>query len=247
MIFAFSLLIELPGWAAATLRSIRSFRRRGAGTRDFRVTGGYGISDPPEFTESIRPSAGKLDDLAPLLGFFGDELPELSWRATSTARAKLDDPCLYLGVSEAGVDLPVEFVNDSAGVFLGAPMPNQRRLETRQEITHRRRRRGAPPSAPWWSPRDGRSLPALMCSMMGMLSNMTLHLSAEQVSRAGAAPRYGTWTMSTPAIILNSSPVTWLRGPVAGRRHVDLARIGLGIGDEFGNRLGRNRGFTSMT
>jgi hypothetical protein len=37
MIFAFSLLIELPGWAAATLRSIRSFRRRGAGTRDFRV------------------------------------------------------------------------------------------------------------------------------------------------------------------------------------------------------------------
>ena len=39
MIFAFSLLIELPGWAAATLRSIRSFRRRGAGTRDFRGTG----------------------------------------------------------------------------------------------------------------------------------------------------------------------------------------------------------------
>ena len=30
------------------------------------------------------------------------------------------------------------------------------------------------------------------------------------------------------------------RAPVAGRRHVDLARIGLGIGDELGNRLGRN-------
>ena len=29
--------------------------------------------------------------------------------------------------------------------------------------------------------------------------------------------------------------------PNAGRRHVDLARIGLGIGDELGNRLGRNR------
>ena len=27
----------------------------------------------------------------------------------------------------------------------------------------------------------------------------------------------------------------------AGRRHVDLARIGLGIGDEFGDRLGRKR------
>src|SRR5262252_7014394 len=27
----------------------------------------------------------------------------------------------------------------------------------------------------------------------------------------------------------------------AGRGHADLARIGLGIGDELGNRLGRNR------
>ena len=27
----------------------------------------------------------------------------------------------------------------------------------------------------------------------------------------------------------------------AGRRHVDLARVGLGIGDEFGDRLGRER------
>ena len=31
------------------------------------------------------------------------------------------------------------------------------------------------------------------------------------------------------------------RRSVAGRRHVDLARIGLGIGDELGNGLGRNR------
>ena len=47
--------------------------------------------------------------------------------------------------------------------------------------------------------------------------------------------------MSTPVIILNSSPATWGEVPIAGRRHVDLARIGLGVGDELGNRLGRNR------
>ncbi len=47
--------------------------------------------------------------------------------------------------------------------------------------------------------------------------------------------------MLTPVIILNSSPATWRRGPDAGRRHVDLARIGLGVGDELGNGLGRNR------
>ena len=28
---------------------------------------------------------------------------------------------------------------------------------------------------------------------------------------AGTEPRYGTCTMSTPAIILNSSPATWRR------------------------------------
>src|SRR5262245_50353676 len=32
-----------------------------------------------------------------------------------------------------------------------------------------------------------------------------------------------------------------LRAPDAGRSHVDLARVGLGIGDELGNRLRRNR------
>src|SRR5262249_9222392 len=32
-----------------------------------------------------------------------------------------------------------------------------------------------------------------------------------------------------------------LRRAVAGRRHVDLAWVGLGIGDELGDCLGRNR------
>jgi hypothetical protein len=31
------------------------------------------------------------------------------------------------------------------------------------------------------------------------------------------------------------------RGPVPRRRHIELAGIGLGVGDEFGDRLGRNR------
>ena len=30
-------------------------------------------------------------------------------------------------------------------------------------------------------------------------------------------------------------------GPVAGRSHIELARIGFGIGDEFRNRLGGDR------
>ena len=37
------------------------------------------------------------------------------------------------------------------------------------------------------------------------------------------------------------------RGPVAGGRHVELAGIGLGVGDQFGDRLDRNLGFTTTT
>ena len=47
--------------------------------------------------------------------------------------------------------------------------------------------------------------------------------------------------MSTPVIILNSSPATWPALPMPFDGHVDLARIGLGVGDELGNRLDRNR------
>ena len=38
-----------------------------------------------------------------------------------------------------------------------------------------------------------------------------------------------------------------LRAADAGRCHVDLARIGFGIGDEFRNRFAGNDGLTSMT
>jgi tetrahydromethanopterin S-methyltransferase subunit G len=47
--------------------------------------------------------------------------------------------------------------------------------------------------------------------------------------------------MSTPAIILNSSPKTWDGALVAARAHVDLAGMGLGIGDEFRDRRRRDR------
>src|SRR6266511_1626096 len=44
--------------------------------------------------------------------------------------------------------------------------------------------------------------------------------------------------MSTPAIALNSAPTRWGGVPVPA---ADLARIGLGMGDELGDRLGRKR------
>jgi hypothetical protein len=47
--------------------------------------------------------------------------------------------------------------------------------------------------------------------------------------------------MSTPAIILNSSPATWRGATNAARRHVDLARISPRISDELRDRFRWNR------
>jgi hypothetical protein len=47
--------------------------------------------------------------------------------------------------------------------------------------------------------------------------------------------------MFTAVIILNSSPATVLRSPVARRRHVDLSWIGSGVRDELGDGSGRKR------
>ena len=46
--------------------------------------------------------------------------------------------------------------------------------------------------------------------------------------------------MSTPVIILNNSPAM-CGAAAAGRGHVDLSRIGLGVNDEFGKRLCEDR------
>src|SRR5205085_11601888 len=57
---------------------------------------------------------------------------------------------------------------------------------------------------------SARSLPALMYSIdEGIEANITCTCPPSRSVSAGAPPRYGTWTMLTPAIILNCSPDTW--------------------------------------
>src|SRR5262249_20250187 len=74
---------------------------------------------------------------------------------------------------------------------------------------------------------------------MSYWSKQDLHLSAEQIGHEIAAVR-GVKQVDTghhhEQLAENMG-----RAPDAGRRHVQLARIGLGISDEFGNRLGRDQ------
>src|SRR6516162_9201412 len=58
---------------------------------------------------------------------------------------------------------------------------------------------------------------------------------------AGASPRYGTSAILRPALMLNSAPATWPVEPMPPEPILNLAGIGLGIGDEFGDRLYRQQ------
>src|SRR5262249_5651781 len=87
---------------------------------------------------------------------------------------------------------------------------------------------------------SARSLPALMCPIDDPEPpNITCTCPLIRSVSAGATPRYGTCTMSTPVIILNSSPAIWEGVPIPPDAILSL--IGLGISDELGNRFCWNR------
>src|SRR6266508_3097639 len=75
---------------------------------------------------------------------------------------------------------------------------------------------------------NGRSLPALMCSIdSGKGLKITCTWPPSRSVVAGAPPRYGTWTMSTPAVILNSSPTTCCGVQIGEGRTISKYRKGL--------------------
>ena len=95
---------------------------------------------------------------------------------------------------------------------------------------------------------SARSLPALMYSIDAVVDvEHHLHLSAEQVGKRGrrAAIRHVNHVDAGHHLEQLAGNM-WTRCRCR-RRHVDLARIGLGVGDELGNRLAGTDGFTTMT
>ena len=90
---------------------------------------------------------------------------------------------------------------------------------------------------------SARSLPALMYSSdAGKVPNIDLHLSAEQIGQRRRVATIGHMNHVDAGHHLEQLVCHMGGRADAGRRHGDFARIGLGMGDELGNRLGRNRG-----
>ena len=73
----------------------------------------------------LRLDFGRPDHLAPLLGFVGNELPEVYRRHRHRHSAKVGEPRLHLRISQALIVLLIKLINDLEDVLLGAPMLNQ--------------------------------------------------------------------------------------------------------------------------
>ena len=87
-----------------------------------------------------------------------------------------------------------------------------------------------------------RSLPALMYSnRLGRVGEEDLHLSAEQIGQRGRHAAIGHVHHVDAGHHLEQFGGDVGDPADAARTVGELARIGLGIGDELGNRLGRNR------
>jgi len=98
----------------ASFRRLRTFRRNGlcarsAMSRHFRLAGvtEYWIGT----AASLRLDVGRPDHLAPLFGFLGDHLAEVSGREREHVAAQVGKARLDLGIGKASVDLLVELLD----------------------------------------------------------------------------------------------------------------------------------------
>ena len=91
---------------------------------DFGDPGDAHDADPVQCLPSLLElEVGCANHLAPLLGFFGDELSERGGRAAKRRDAQVGKAGLHLGIGKARIDLLLSFSMISTGVFLGAHTP----------------------------------------------------------------------------------------------------------------------------
>src|SRR5262249_1463000 len=149
---------------------------------------------------------------------------------------------LHLGIGEGGIDLFVELADDLGrrGLWCADAKPDAR-LVARHELSHRRdvrqrvraRRSGDCESAQLASP------DVLNRSDSG--GEVDLRLACEEISKCRPRAAIGQVNHVDAGHHLEKLAGGVAVSSGARRRHGELAGIGLGIGDELGNRLGRNR------
>src|ERR1700694_2410604 len=89
--------------------SLPSLTQRGYGAVRARETDKIGIQWRPAL---FSLDARELDHLRPLFGGIRDDRPECRRRAPKHCAAQLDDPGFDFGISEAGIELLVQHIDD---------------------------------------------------------------------------------------------------------------------------------------
>src|SRR5262245_30774333 len=88
---------------------------------------------------------------------------------------------------------------------------------------------------------SARTLPALTYSIVRHGTEVDLHLADEQISQRGPPAAIGNLHHVDAGQHLEQFPAHVTDTPDATRRHAELARIRLGVGDKLRNCCGRNR------
>src|SRR5215510_4294665 len=121
---------------------------------------------------------------------------------------------LNLGSARAALISLLSLSTISAGVFLGAPRPHTALASYPGTNLLILGRSGNTSERDVVVTPSARNVPARTCAIDALVVwKVTCTWPAIKSVKAGGEPRYGTCSKLTPAIILNSSPVTWLGDP----------------------------------
>src|SRR5262249_34365174 len=188
--------------------------------------------------------AGELDHLAPLVDVLGDELGELVRRVRRHRdRAEIGEALLDGRVEHRGVGVPVERRDDLGRRAPGGAKANPAgRLVALEETVDRRHLRQER------KPRGcGHAQRAKLASVDVRQRGRRhvehhLHLTGEEIGHRRGRALVGDVRQIHAGDELEQLPRDVMRAADAGRGHVQLAGIGLGVGNKLGDGLGRHRG-----
>ncbi len=211
-----------------------------ADTDDIEVPDDVSQDDVAEANEDADKSQEALDeaeedfDKAQEAAIEAQAAAEDASAAAVQASSELDQANeAYEQVSEQSGDVIADATGVSGALPGGASEEDLAAAEKRHwprspaQFLPRSEYPAAPPDALRWLLRVAQP-PSLMCSIVRAGGRkMTCTCPPMRSVRAGAAPRYGTWIMFTPAIILNSSPATWGRVPMPGEAMLSLPLFAL--------------------
>ena len=148
---------------------------------------------------------------SPLLGIAYEQSFKFGGRALERGATELTKPRIEGRIGKAGINLLVKQFDDvRRRLSTRRDTEPNARLITRDEFADCGDIRRTPVTGSWLKRlRHAVSRTVYSRPELGIASNMTCARPANRSVRAGAAPWYGTWSKSTPAIILNNSPVIW--------------------------------------